>query len=49
MSVDNDTTLSYNNAVQRVPSNLIAGMFGFDAKDYFEVENDARSAPEVSF
>ncbi len=45
----NDTTLSYNNAVQTVPSNLIAGMFGFDAKDYFEVDNDARSAPEVSF
>ena len=45
----NDTTLSYNNAVQTVPSNLIAGMFGFDARVYFEVENDARSAPEVSF
>ncbi len=45
----NDTTLSYNNAVQTVPSNLIAGMFRFDARVYFEVENDARSAPEVSF
>ncbi len=45
----NDTTLSYNNAVQTVPSNLIAGMFGFDSRTYFEVQNDARSAPEVSF
>jgi len=45
----NDTTLSYNNAVQTVPSNLVAGMFGFVVREYFEVENDARSAPEVSF
>ena len=45
----NDTTLSYNNAVQTVPSNLIAGMFRFATREYFEVENDARSAPEVSF
>jgi LemA protein len=45
----NDTTLSYNNAVQTVPSNLVAGMFGFRPRAYFEVEGDARSAPEVSF
>src|SRR3990170_4460011 len=45
----NDSTLTYNNAVQTVPSNLIAGMFGFRTRVYFEVENDARSAPQVSF
>ena len=45
----NDSTLTYNNAVQTVPSNLIAGMFGFRTRVYFEVEADARSAPEVSF
>ena len=45
----NDSTLTYNNAVQTVPSNLIAGMFRFRTRVYFEVENDARSAPQVSF
>jgi len=45
----NDSTLTYNNAVQTVPSNLIAGMFRFRARAYFEIEDDARSAPEVSF
>jgi LemA protein len=45
----NDTTLSYNNAVQTVPSNLVAGIFGFDSRAYFEVDSDTRSAPEVSF
>ena len=45
----NDTTLSYNNAVQTVPSNLVASIFGFDARAYFEVGDDARSAPQVDF
>jgi LemA protein len=45
----NDTTLTYNNAVQTVPSNLVAGMFGFRSREYFEVEGEARSAPEVRF
>ena len=41
--------LVMNNAVQTVPSNLVAGMFGFDARAYFEVDDDARSAPQVGF
>ena len=45
----NDTTLTYNNAVQTVPSNLVASIFGFDARAYFEVADDARSAPQVDF
>jgi LemA protein len=45
----NDTTLSYNNAVQTVPSNFVAGVFGFDVRAFFEVDDDARSAPEVRF
>ncbi len=45
----NDTALTYNNAVQTVPSNLVAGIFGFRTREYFEIEDDARSAPEVRF
>jgi LemA protein len=45
----NDTTLTYNNAVQTVPSNLVASIFGFDTRAYFEVDGDARSAPQVDF
>jgi LemA protein len=45
----NDTTLSYNNAVQTVPSNLVAALFRFAERTYFEVADDARSAPEVGF
>ncbi|HSM01677.1 MAG TPA: LemA family protein [Acidimicrobiia bacterium] len=45
----NDATLTFNNAVQTVPSNLVAAMFGFNTRAYFEIEDDARSAPDVSF
>ena len=46
----NDTTLTYNNAIQTVPTNIIAGMFSFQPRGFFEVEGDAeREAPQVSF
>jgi len=45
----NDSTLTYNNGVQTVPSNLVAAAFRFRPRTYFEVEDDARSAPEVGF
>ena len=45
----NDTTLSYNNSVQTVPTNIVANLFGFDARPYFETEGDERSVPEVGF
>jgi LemA protein len=33
----NDSVLSYNNAVQSFPANLVAGTFGFQPAEYFEV------------
>ncbi|HUG75160.1 MAG TPA: LemA family protein [Acidimicrobiia bacterium] len=45
----NDATLSYNNAVQTVPSNIVATVFRFQTLPYFETDGDARSAPEVRF
>jgi len=48
--VYNDTVLSYNNAIQTVPSNIVAGAFGFKPREFFEVEDEAaREAPEVKF
>ncbi|MBI4053666.1 MAG: LemA family protein [Candidatus Diapherotrites archaeon] len=45
----NDAVLLYNNAIQQFPSNVIAGMFGFAKKDFFEAEAGAREAPKVKF
>jgi LemA protein len=47
--VYNDTVLTYENARQTVPTNLVATTFGFHAKDYFEIEPAAREAPRVQF
>ncbi len=46
----NDQVLFYNNKIQMFPSNIIAGMFSFAKRDFFEVESEAeRRAPKVSF
>jgi len=46
----NDTILAYNNARQVFPSSIIAGMFNFQLKDYFEIEEpEKREVPKVDF
>ena len=46
----NDTVLRYNNQTQMFPSNIIAGMTGFKASEFFEVTLAVeREAPKVSF
>jgi LemA protein len=45
----NDSVLSYNNACQTVPSNVMASLTGFTPEPYFEAEEDAWSVPEVDF
>ncbi len=46
----NATVLEYNNMRQVFPSSLIAGMFHFEAKEFFELEaENARVAPSVKF
>jgi LemA protein len=49
--VYNDTVLTYNNACQQVPSNLVAGAFGFKPREYFEIEpgEAAREPVAASF
>jgi LemA protein len=45
----NDTVLTYNNAIQVFPGVLLAGPFGFTAREYFEADAAEREAPDVSF
>ncbi|MDH3195484.1 MAG: LemA family protein [Hyphomicrobiales bacterium] len=58
--VENEIQMSrryYNGAVRNLnvmvesfPSNLVAGQFGFEKRDYFEIDDEAdRAVPEVSF
>ena len=39
----------YNTDVRQVPNNLIAGMFGFGDREYFEAEEGAQELPVVEF
>ena len=45
----NDTVMTYNNAIQTFPGNLIAGMFGFKEKAGFSAAAEAATAPSVNF
>ncbi|MDY0355525.1 MAG: LemA family protein [Sedimentisphaerales bacterium] len=46
----NDQVLFYNNKIQMFPSNIVAGIFSFTKRDFFEVESEAeRQVPKVSF
>ncbi|MEJ2701953.1 MAG: LemA family protein [Sedimentisphaerales bacterium] len=46
----NDQALRYNNKIQMFPSNIMAGMFAFGKRDFFEIEVAAeREVPKVSF
>ncbi|MBQ1964917.1 MAG: LemA family protein [Tidjanibacter sp.] len=45
----NDAVRGYNVAIKRFPSNLVAQMFGFEAKGYFEAAEGTEVAPKVEF
>ena len=46
----NDTVTMYNTKLEIFPSNIIAGMFNFKARDLFETENEeARKNVKVDF
>jgi LemA protein len=48
--VYNDAVLTYDTALETVPTNIVGNMFRFQVREYFEVEEPAaREAPRVQF
>lgn len=45
----NDTAKKYNTSLRSFPRNIIASMFGFEKRAYFEAEAGAEKAPKVEF
>jgi len=45
----NETAQSYNTNIRSFPTNILAGMFGFQPKAYFAAESGAEKAPTVEF
>ncbi|MBR1928628.1 MAG: LemA family protein [Paludibacteraceae bacterium] len=45
----NDCAQVYNTLIRRFPNNIVAGIFGFTKRPYFEAEEGAEKAPELNF
>lgn len=45
----NESVRNYNAYIRQFPKNIIAGMFGFSPKPYFEATTGAEQAPKVEF
>ena len=45
----NSAVQSYNNAVQTLPSNLVAGVAGFRAREFYQASGDERGPVQVRF
>ena len=45
----NSAVKNYNKNIKKFPKNILAGMFGFEEKDYFEAKESSNEVPEVSF
>jgi len=45
----NGNVRDYRNKCETFPSNIIAGMFGFESQDYFSVRPSVREVPDLDF
>ncbi|SFE63917.1 LemA family protein [Thermophagus xiamenensis] len=45
----NEATRAYNTYIRKFPKNIIAGIFNFEPRPYFEADEGASKAPEVQF
>ncbi len=45
----NEAARKYNTYIKLFPKNMLANMFGFDPKPYFEAQEGAETAPKVEF
>lgn len=45
----NDSVFKYNTKIQSFPAVVIAGMFGFSEREYFETDDESRGPVQVQF
>ena len=45
----NESARKYNTTLRSFPKNILAGMFGFEKKAYFEAQEGSEQAPAVQF
>lgn len=45
----NNAVKEYNTAIRKFPNSLVASLFGFAQKEYFQASSDAQNVPNVAF
>lgn len=45
----NEAARNYNTLIRQFPKNILAGLFGFEKKPYFQADEGAKTAPQVVF
>ncbi len=45
----NEAVQTYNTAIRKFPNSLVAGLFGFTQKEYFQASDDTQNVPNVEF
>ena len=45
----NEAVKDYNSSIKKFPTNILAGMFGFEEKEYFEASESSKEVPVVDF
>lgn len=45
----NDSAMTYDNAIQMFPSNIVAGIFGFKKYEFFKIDEKEKETPKVKF
>lgn len=45
----NGNVRDYKTKCESIPSNLVAAVFGFESRDYFDVEPSVREVPDIQF
>jgi LemA protein len=45
----NEAVREFNRSVRIFPASIVAGAMGYESLDYFEINEEARSAPKVQF
>jgi LemA protein len=45
----NDATMAYNRYIRKFPQLIVASIFGFDKKEYFEAREGSETPPTVEF
>ena len=45
----NTAVQDYNTQIKSLPKSIYAGMFGFQAREYFKADEKAQEVPQVKF